>query len=131
LIGSYLPAVPALIQAAAAEFIDKGHFATHIRKAKKVYMERYQALSIAIQQHLHEYLELISTETGFHALALFKKDFDEREVKQVGVLVRPLSNYCIEPLTGVKGIALGYGCVTPVQIEEAVIKLRQIFALLG
>ena len=133
-VGSYLPAVPVLIQAAAAEFIDKGHFATHIRKAKKVYLERYQALSAAVQQHLHKYLELLPTETGFHALALFKKDFDERQVtdmaKQAGVLVRPLSNYCIEPLAGVKGIALGYGCVAPAEIEASVINLKQVFASL-
>ena len=130
-VGSYLPAVPLLIQAAAAEFIDKGHFATHIRKAKKVYLERYQALSTAIAQHLDQYLDLIPTETGFHALALFKKDFDEREVAdlamQAGLLVRPLSNYCIEPLAEIKGIALGYGCVTPKQIEDSVIKLKSIF----
>jgi len=125
--------VPVLVQAAAAEFIDRGHFATHIRKAKKVYLERYLALSSAVQQHLSEYLELIPTETGFHALALFKKDFDERQIADLamkaGLLVRPLSNYCIEPLVGAKGIALGFGCVTPEQIEEAVIELKGVFDL--
>ena len=130
-IGSYLPAVPLLIQAAVAEFIEKGHFATHIRKAKKAYLERYQALSAGIHKYLGEYLELIPTETGFHALALFKKDIDERRVAdaamQSGVLVRPLSNYCIEPMTDVKGIALGYGCVTPDQIEASVIELARVF----
>lgn len=130
-VGSYLPAVPLLIQAAAAEFIDKGHFATHIRKAKKVYRERYHALELAIKTHLDDYLTLIPTETGFHALALFKRSFDERRVadcaEQKGILVRPLSNYCIEPLTDVKGIALGFGCVTVNQIEDSVITLKQVF----
>ena len=130
-IGNYLPAVPLLIQAAAAEFIDKGHFATHIRKAKKVYLERYEALSGSIHRYLDEYLELIPTETGFHALALLKKDFDERQVAdaamRAGILVRPLSNYCIEPIADVKGIALGYGCVTPAQIEASVHELAQVF----
>lgn len=130
-VSSYLPAVPLLIQAAAAEFIEKGHFATHIRKAKKAYLERYQALASAVKQHLYEYLDLIPTETGFHALALFKKDFDERQIAdmamQAGLLVRPLSNYCIEPLAEVKGIALGYGCVTPEQIEASVVQMKQVF----
>jgi GntR family transcriptional regulator/MocR family aminotransferase len=130
-VGSYLPAVPLLIQAATAEFIDKGHFATHIRKAKKVYRERYRALEQAVEKHLSEYLELIPTETGFHALALFKRDYDEREIATramaSGLLVRPLANYCIEPLASVRGIALGYGCVTPAQIETAALQLRQIF----
>ncbi len=131
-VGSYLPAVPLVIQAAAAEFIDKGHFATHIRRAKKVYLERYQALSESIDKHLSEYLDLIPTETGFHALALFNQEFDEKQVAEKAImadlLVRPLSNYCIEPLKGVSGIALGYGCVTPEQIDASVIKLRKIFA---
>jgi GntR family transcriptional regulator/MocR family aminotransferase len=134
-IGSYLPAVPLLIQAAAAEFIDKGHFATHIRKAKRVYRERYQALSVSIQRHMSDYLELIPTETGFHALALFKQDFDERRIAELAMredlLVRPLSNYCIEPLKSVSGIALGYGCVSPEQIETSIVKLKRIFEISG
>jgi GntR family transcriptional regulator/MocR family aminotransferase len=129
-IGSYLPAVPLLVQAATAEFIDRGHFATHIRKAKRVYRERYQALSTAVERQLADYLDLIPTETGFHALALFKRDFDERRVArlamQAGLLVRPLSNYCIEPLDPVRGIALGYGCVTAEEIETSVMQLRGI-----
>lgn len=131
-VSSYLPAVPLLLQAAVAEFIDKGHFATHIRKAKRVYRERYQALADAVERHLPDYLELIPTETGFHALALFKQNFDERRIAELamerGLLVRPLSNYCIEPLPAVRGIALGYGCVTPGQIEASIVELRQVFA---
>lgn len=134
-VGSYLPAVPLAIQAATAEFIEKGHFATHIRKAKRVYLERYQAIYCSINQHLGEYLDLVPTETGFHALALFKKNFDERRVAdlamQANVLVRPLSNYCIQPLEGVKGIALGYGCISPEQIEKSVIQLKQVFDKAG
>ena len=134
-VGSYLPAVPLLIQAAAAEFIDKGHFATHIRKAKRVYRERYQALAAALERHMPDHLELIPTETGFHALALFKQDLDERRIAELamdqGLLVRPLSNYCIEPLASPRGIALGYGCVTPEQIEAAIIRLRQVFEMDG
>ena len=130
-VGSYLPAVPLVIQAAVTEFIDQGHFATHIRKAKRVYRQRYQALSFAIGSQLGEYLDLIPTGTGFHALALFKKPFDERRIAeqamQLNVLVRPLSNYCIEPLAGVKGIALGFGCISPQQIETSVILLKQVF----
>lgn len=130
-VGSYLPAVPLVIQAAVAEFIDKGHFATHIRRAKKVYLERYHALVNSVSLHLNEQLELIPTETGFHALALFKKDFDEREVGEramrAGVLVRPLENYCIESLLGVKGVALGFGCVNAAEIEDSVIRLKAIF----
>jgi GntR family transcriptional regulator/MocR family aminotransferase len=123
--------VPLLIQAAVAEFIEKGHFATHIRKAKRVYRERYLALSDAIERHLSDYLELIPTETGFHARALFKQGFDERRIAELsmqqGLLVRPLSNYCIEPLQSVRGLALGFGCVTPAEIEAGIVSLRDVF----
>ena len=130
-VGSYLPAVPLLIQAATAEFIEKGHFATHIRKAKKTYLERYLALSDAIEKHLDDFLQLIPTETGFHALALFKQPYDERQVAklamQENLLVRPLSNFCIEPLESTRGIALGYGCVTPEEIDISIKRLQKIF----
>ncbi|WP_315983624.1 aminotransferase class I/II-fold pyridoxal phosphate-dependent enzyme [Aliamphritea spongicola] len=33
-INSFLPAVPLPVQAAVAEFIENGHFATHIRRSK-------------------------------------------------------------------------------------------------
>jgi GntR family transcriptional regulator / MocR family aminotransferase len=130
-VNSYLPEAPLMIQAATAEFIEKGHFATHIRRSKKVYVERYRALAKAIRTKLDDYLELIETETGFHALAVFKRNWDERAVadkaKQANLLVRPLSNYCIEPLDNMRGIALGFGCVTPDEIENAVERLKLVF----
>jgi GntR family transcriptional regulator / MocR family aminotransferase len=130
-INSYLPAVPSQNQAALAEFIEQGHFSAHIRKVKNLYQERYQALASAIHRHLDEYLELVPTETGFHALTLFKGDFDETEVTEEAgrsnLLVRPLMNYCIKPVASAKGIVLGYGCVTPTQIEQAVIRLQTVF----
>ena len=130
-IGSYLPAVPLLVQAAVAEFIDKGHFAKHIRRAKRAYRDRYRALVSAVDEHLADYLQLQPTATGFHALALLKQPLEERDVAaramQNEVLLRPLGNYCLEELERERGFAIGYGCVRPDEIDSACLRLRQVF----
>ncbi len=129
-INSFLPAVPLPIQAALAEFIKAGHFATHIRRSKKLYLERYQAISYAIEQHLNEYLEPIATSTGFHLLALFKQLHSEQAIAdsalQENILVRQLNNYCTQAVSE-KGIVLGFGCITPEQIDVSIKKLATVF----
>ena len=130
-IGNYLPAVPLLLQAAVAEFIEQGHFAKHIRRAKRAYRERYQALVTGIETQLQDYLDLLPTATGFHALARFKPELDERDIAEramrQNILLRPLGNYCLEPLPGEKGVALGFGCVSPEEIDNACRALRPVF----
>jgi len=129
-INSFLPAVPLPMQEALAEFIRDGHFATHIRRSKKLYIARYQAILSSIELHLSDYLTPIPTTTGFQLLALFKQPFDEQEVAsaalQYNVLVRPLGNYCSKAVTE-RGIALGYGCTSVVEINSAIEKLSLVF----
>ncbi|MFT5707747.1 MAG: GntR family transcriptional regulator/MocR family aminotransferase [Oceanospirillaceae bacterium] len=129
-INSFLPAVPLPIQAALAEFIKAGHFATHIRRSKKLYLERYQAITHVIERDLNEYLAPIPTSTGFHLLALFKQSHCEQGIADrallENILVRQLNNYCCEAVSE-KGIVLGFGCITPEQIDVSIKKLATVF----
>ncbi len=129
-INSFLPAVPLPVQAAVAEFIENGHFATHIRRSKKLYEERYHAMMHNIDRHLAEYLNPIPTATGFHLLNLFRHDCDEAALTQAaserGILVRPLSNYCAAAVEE-RGIALGYGCIRPDEFNASCATLADAF----
>ncbi len=129
-INSFLAAVPLPIQAALAEFIKAGYFATHIRRSKKLYLERYQAITHGIERDLNEYLAPIPTSTGFHLLALFKQSHSEQGIAESAllenILVRQLNNYCCEAVSE-KGIALGFGCITPEQIDVSIKKLATVF----
>lgn len=49
---AFVPGVPSSIQAAVAEFIDEGHFATHIRRMRRIYQERHGALCEAAARQL-------------------------------------------------------------------------------
>lgn len=129
-INSFLPAVPLPLQAAVAEFIGNGHFATHIRRSKKLYEERYQALSSAIDRHLAEYLAPVPTATGFHMLSLFRQAIDEARLTstaaEMGLLVRPLANYCAAPVSE-SGIAMGFGCIQPDDLFSSCQQLAKAF----
>ena len=39
-----LHGVPSCAQAVVAEFIDEGHFASHLRRMRRIYAERHEAL---------------------------------------------------------------------------------------
>src|SRR6218665_136468 len=55
---AFSPGVRTHLQAIVAEFISEGHFATHIRRMRKLYKERYDALVLALNTHLSPWLEV-------------------------------------------------------------------------
>lgn len=110
------------LQAALAEFIEMGHFAGALRKARQAYAERRRALVAVLhpvlghangreggraggpwlagaEQGLHLCLRL-PPETGDRALAL--------QAARLNLTVRPLSAYCLAR-TDVRGLVVGYG----------------------
>ncbi len=128
-VNSSLAGVPLTLQAALAEFIQTGHFSSHVRKAKKLYQERYQALASEIDHQLSDYLTLVPAETGFHAMTLLHKSQNEKTIVEKAakrnILLRPLSNYCIAPIAN-SGLVLGYGCVNPQQIAHSITELKRV-----
>lgn len=115
------------LQAALAEFIEMGHFASTLRRARQAYAERRKALVAALQplldsgrawipgaeQGLHLCLRLAPQASGLpvddcalaHALA------------QHGLTVRPLSAYCLHR-QDLRGLVIGYGYASLAQIAH-------------
>src|SRR5690606_28385409 len=60
----FVPGVPSNPQAVVADFMDEGHFATHIRRMRKLYAERHDALLDAARERLSGLLEVVPTGTG-------------------------------------------------------------------
>ena len=100
------------LQAALAEFIDMGHFASALRKARQSYGQRRQCLLAALQPCLGEHARITGAEQGLHLCMRLHDHLDDKalalQLRQSGLLVRPLSSYCINR-TDLKGLVIGYG----------------------
>ncbi|MCW5260667.1 PLP-dependent aminotransferase family protein [Verminephrobacter eiseniae] len=127
---AFSPGVPTHLQAIVAEFISEGHFATHIRRMRKLYRERYDALVLALNTHLSPWLEVAPTQTGLHTCAYLKCSIDLEALcaaaARKGVTLTPISRFSIAPVEQV-GIVMGFAAYTPRQIEEAVVVMRGLF----
>ena len=127
---------PIADQAALTTFIRDGHYDRHLRRARLVYQERYDAMRAAFARELSGVLSLTPASAGTHVLAWF----DGLRRERVGVnsyaarvaaaaaaenlVVFPLSRYCLEPPAR-DGLVLGYGAVTPRQIAAGAARLAR------
>lgn len=118
---------PPLPQAVLADFIAEGHLAQHVRRMRKLYRERQQALLTALQRHCGRLLQsgalrVGPAEAGLHLVAEFTDGRDDRELAAAaaaqGLMVAPLSRY--GQRRQLSGLLLGYAAFTPAQIDQAV-----------
>jgi GntR family transcriptional regulator/MocR family aminotransferase len=100
------------LQAALAEFIEMGHFASSLRKARQSYAERRRCLLAALQPCLGEHAQITGAEQGLHLCVRLPKTLDDkalaRRIGELGLNVRPLSAYCLKR-SDAKGLVIGYG----------------------
>ena len=122
-------------QPALARFIDEGHFAAHVRRMRRLYAERQEALLAAAGRHLGGLLTLAPDDAGLHLVGrlgeavLARMDDAEaaRRAAAAGITTIPLSAYRMAaPLP--QGLVLGYAAVDAAEIEPAVIRLARVLA---
>ena len=120
MFSAYLPSAPLNQQAIVAGFMDEGHFATHLRRMRRVYTERYQVLKSCADRELNGLLTLKPTDTGLHTIAHLPGELEERVVAEAadkaGITVTPFGRYATAPLT-LNGLVLGFSGVPPSDIE--------------
>src|SRR5262249_61895456 len=68
-----------LEQSVLADFINEGHFASHIRKMRKIYSERQQALLRAARTELDGLLHLEPSDAGKHLMGWLPDGVDDQE----------------------------------------------------
>lgn len=102
-------------QAALAEFIEMGHFASSLRRARQTYAERRQCLLEALKPVLGEDADaprISGAEQGLHLCLRLPLAVDDqalaRRLAQQGLTVRPLSAYCLRR-QDLRGLVIGYG----------------------
>ncbi len=113
-------------QAALAEFIDDGRFATHVRQLLRVYRDRRAALTTALDRALAGELEVLPASAGLHLSVYFRDrrmdaDAVARAAFATGVGVEALGAYYLGRKRS--GIALGWGLIPTAKIAEGVARL--------
>lgn len=128
-IGAYSMGVPSNSQAVVADFIEEGHFAAHIRRMRKLYEERHEALQEAAANRLQGVLDVAPTDTGMHTIGRLQRQISEIEAAERAldhhISVSPLSRYCITEIPE-SGLVLGFSGIKPAEIRAGVEVLRAI-----
>ena len=109
------------LQAALAEFIEMGHFASALRRARHSYAQRRQCLLAALQPCLGDHAQITGAEQGLHLCLRLPNSLDDKVLAQriasKGLTVRALSAYCLQRQDA-KGLVIGYGYAPLKEIER-------------
>jgi GntR family transcriptional regulator/MocR family aminotransferase len=103
-------------QAALAEFMQQGHYASHVRRMRLIYAARRAALLALIERHLGPgWVHPCDSPAGLHLVLRLPDGVDDLRVKslvaQSGVIVRALSDYCGER-GSMSGLLLGFAGIS-------------------
>jgi len=126
---AFVPGVPTALQAMVAEFMQEGHFAAHLRRMRRLYEERHQALYEAAARSLAGLLDIVPAESGLHTIGHLAPQLSEVAAAEAararGVVVSPIARFSIAP-TGLNGLVLGFGGVRPPEIRSGVATLGAV-----
>ena len=100
-----------VIQAALADFIEEGHFSTHIRRLRQIYKERRYLLQKALAPVTNVGARLPPAGSGLHLVVELPPTCDDVRVAELaaeqGLRVYPLSHYSVGDKRE-KGLIIGY-----------------------
>ncbi len=117
-----------LEQTTLTTFIQERHFARHIRRTQKHYLERQYVLRENLAKHIPN-LEVQGLEAGMHLAAWLPAGYNDTHTSSIAAQhhleVMPISAYSQTPLAR-GGFLLGYAAVPPNAIRDAVKTLAQI-----
>jgi GntR family transcriptional regulator / MocR family aminotransferase len=110
-----------MIQAALADFIEEGHFASHIRRMRQTYAERRRLLQAALAPIAKVGARLSPVDSGLHLVVEFDANIDDVRVAEMAAAqdlrVYPLSHYCLGNQPE-KGLIIGYAYAATEQITQ-------------
>lgn len=128
--GLMVRSIPTGVQAALAEFIERGYFATHIRRMKNLYGERREALLSLSTKILGNLVEIDVPDSGMNIIYWLKPNQDDQKIaklmEQHGIVIYPMSDYRSRPHYR-PGLILGF---TSAPAEEIVTPLNQLKTIL-
>ena len=124
------PLASAVAQPALAQFMASGRFATHIRRMRRVYGVRQQALVESVGRHLDGLLAVQPEAGGMHLTARLCAGLAQRmndvqishKALDAGLMLPALSRYCAGPVKH-QGLLMGYSGFDNAELDAACAKL--------
>ncbi|GLS24236.1 GntR family transcriptional regulator [Labrys miyagiensis] len=120
---------PTLAHAAVAEFLDGGHFAAHLRRARRRIEAARDALVSALTMHAGGALSVSAPEQGLHLVARLGGNRDDsaivRELLVAGVGARALSPMYLA-LPPQQGLVLGFSGFGEADLTAAAIRICEV-----
>ena len=121
--------VPIHIQAGLADFLNDGHFRSHIRRMRGVYAERMDNLVRALTRHCGDVLDIADGAGGLKLAVQFRDHgVDDRHVVQAlaqrGYGARTFSEFCLA--APVPGLVFGIAQGSPARSEALALALAAI-----
>ncbi|MET0266088.1 MAG: PLP-dependent aminotransferase family protein [Duganella sp.] len=121
-------------QLALAEFLHSGQFARHVRRMRRLYRQRRDALVAALERHLGSVASVHGASAGMHlSLRFGDQTLDDAAIGlqalEHGVAVNALSHHDTHGDSGWKGLMLGYAQVPAGQMDELVQRLAAVLHL--
>jgi GntR family transcriptional regulator/MocR family aminotransferase len=116
-----------LDQAVVCDFINEGHFSSHLRRMRKIYAERLQILTSEMSRNLAGAVELSTIEAGLQTVGWLSSHLTADRIAALAleqnVDVVPLTRYSrLSPTRD--GIQIGFAAVD----EQAIVKGVQVLA---
>jgi len=116
-------------QLALAEFLRAGHFAQHLKKMRRLYAARRDALVGAIEKYLGDSVTIYGGSSGIHLTIALAEQCNDLVISQAllaqGVYAQPLSKLATDKVLR-NGLMLGYAQVDAIEMDKYVQILAQV-----
>ena len=115
-----------LVQATFAEFLERGDLDRHLRRTRRIYRERRDALVAALGRWLPG-VRVEGVSAGLNAFVTLPDGWDSAQVavaaRARGVGVYPVDDPLADPALRASSLVMGYGTMRPDRIEAGVRRL--------
>jgi len=117
-----------LIQAALAEFLDRGYYDLHVRTMRKLYQRKRDLIRETFRDHIPGAV-FTGDSAGLHGRVILGHGMVDQpfldRCQKVGVRVYPVAAHAAEPSRGRQDFILGYGHLSFEEIIEGLGRLRR------
>jgi GntR family transcriptional regulator/MocR family aminotransferase len=125
---------PVIEQAAAASFLNSGELDRHLRRTRRLYRTRRDALIAALAACLPE-VQVRGAAAGLHVLARLPDDADDAaiaaEARRRGVAVHALHRHCTCVAPSPPALLLGYAQLSQDALQAAIRELAAVIQQAG
>ncbi|HEX8602427.1 MAG TPA: PLP-dependent aminotransferase family protein [Pseudoduganella sp.] len=122
-------------QLALAKFLADGHFLLHLRRMRRLYRQRRDALVAALERHLGRIATIHGASAGMHlSLRLpdwLPDDTIRARARQEGIAVNALSTHAVQGTPMWNGLMLGYAQVPAEAMDGLVKRLAAVVHLVA